>query len=139
MKPQERRLFFDGILLMSLVRVALWICPIQRIMRRLERMEKKRVAPGVLPGITAQRAARRLRQAAGFCPVPITCLAQALAAKTLMARYGYAGTLRIGVLKSDARLQAHAWLECSDGVLIGNPMPSGKEYVPLAGAERLAG
>lgn len=131
-------MFLSGVALMSLVRIALWFGSIQRITRWLEAIEKRRAHSSAPPVIPIQRAARRLRQAARFCPLPVTCLAQALAAKSLMARNGYDGTLRIGVLKSGSKLRAHAWLECENGVLIGNPMADGKQYVLLAGAERLA-
>lgn len=61
---------------------------------------------------------------AGICrrlPAPPTCLVQAVAARSLLARRGIPATLYIGVAGSTAegRMQAHAWLECGDRVVTG--------------------
>jgi hypothetical protein len=115
----------------------LFICPVPRVNRFLDGVNRTFPRPWNAPQIGLHRAARRLGQAAKFCPLPLTCLAESLASKTLLARHGYTGALCIGVLKKDGKLEAHAWLECEDKVLIGNPLPDGKQYVRLPGAEGL--
>jgi hypothetical protein len=51
-----------------------------------------------------------------------SCLTQALAATLLLARHGYAATLRVGVAKNeDGSLRAHAWLESGGETLLGGP------------------
>jgi hypothetical protein len=136
---EERVLFLHGILLMEVTQFALWALPVRRVTRWLNAIEDRYKSNENSPSIGARRAARRLSQAAKFCPIPTACLAQTLAAKVLMSRCGYDSTVRIGVSKSGGGLNAHAWLECPGGVTIGNPTPESKRYVPLEGAERLAG
>lgn len=48
-----------------------------------------------------------------------TCLTQAMAARMLLSSYGHEANLRIGVLRKDDELKAHAWLEKDGRVLIG--------------------
>jgi hypothetical protein len=138
LKREERRLFFSGMALMPVVRMGLFVGSVRRITRFLDAANRRFPrAPGA--AVDIRRAAECLEQAARYCPLPLTCLSQALAAKVLMARYGHWGTLCIGVLKSGNKLEAHAWLECQDDVVIGTPVPQGKEYVRMRGAERLTG
>lgn len=47
------------------------------------------------------------------------CLPQAFAVRFLLGRLGVSTDLRIGVLKEGEELQAHAWVERGDEVLIG--------------------
>lgn len=136
LKPGERRLLFTGMGLMPLVRIALSIWPVGRVTHFLDGLNK-RFPRSSGPEIELRQAANCLRQAAQLCPLPTTCLSQAISAKMLMARYGHSAELCVGVLKSDNMLQAHAWLECPGDILVGTPVPQGKQYVRLPGAERL--
>jgi hypothetical protein len=133
---EERRLFFTGMAAMALVRLALFFWSVQRIAHWLSVVFPERP---VTPRIELHRAARLLAQAASFCPLPVTCLAEALASRALMARLGYSGNLCIGVLKSGGRLDAHAWVEYPGNIVLGNPTPHGKRYVRLPDLERLIG
>jgi hypothetical protein len=139
MQAEERMLFLRAVMLMEAIQLALGLVPFQRIVRVLNAMRQRYAQHPGSRRIAIRRAARRLGQAAQYCPIPADCLAQTLAAKVLIQRYGYTGKVCIGVLKSEEDLKAHAWLECPEGVFIGNPMPESKAYVPLQGAERLAG
>ena len=54
------------------------------------------------------------------CIPATSCLIRALAARSLMARYGYGVKLRIGVARSaTGQLTSHAWLERNGIVVIG--------------------
>lgn len=59
-----------------------------------------------------------------------TCLVRALAARRLLARHGYASTLRIGVARAPESIDAHAWLECNGAILIGAPVPGRYTLLP---------
>lgn len=50
----------------------------------------------------------------------MACLPQALALRWLLAREGVLAAVIIGVRKSDAVLEAHAWVEL-DGMALGEP------------------
>lgn len=67
-----------------------------------------------------------------------TCLIQAIAAQNVLANYGYASTLRIGV-SADAKgeFAAHAWLEQDGRVLIGGEnSPTSYAVLDLSKARR---
>lgn len=59
------------------------------------------------------------------------CLTKALVAQMFLSREGYRTTLRIGVARSAANsLQAHAWLERDEEIVIGRLKNMG-QFVPL--------
>jgi hypothetical protein len=124
---------------MAAVRVALLACSPRRLTRVLEAINRRFPRGSEAKPIGLRALAKRICQGSRFSPVGTTCLSEAIAARALLARYGHQGELRIGVVKDDGRLAAHAWLECADEVFIGNPAPSGKTYVPIKGAEGLIG
>ena len=71
---------------------------------------------------TEVSAARIVRFVAivSACIPDATCLTQAISAVVLLTRYGYASTLRIGVMKTGvARLSAHAWVDLDGRIVIG--------------------
>jgi len=60
------------------------------------------------------------------------CLVQAIAARNLLARYGMAGAIHIGVAKDSSNwLSAHAWVEVEGQTVIG---ADNTIYAPLIGA-----
>ena len=67
---------------------------------------------------------RRVRRAVWLVPpwLPWTnvCLANAIAAKTMLARRGFSSTIHLGVgTREGGELHAHAWLEAGGGVIVG--------------------
>lgn len=56
-----------------------------------------------------------------------TCLERSLALWWLLARYGVATRLRIGVQSANGKLEAHAWVE-RDGAAIGEPETTHLHY-----------
>jgi len=63
-----------------------------------------------------------------------TCLVRALAAQSLCRRYGYPCRLELGARRGDAgELEAHAWLEIGEDVVIGGDEMLG-EYTPFSRA-----
>jgi hypothetical protein len=64
-----------------------------------------------------------------------TCLVRALAAQSLCRRYGYPCRLQLGARRGDAGdLEAHAWLEIGDEVVIGGGEVLGG-YTPFSPAK----
>jgi hypothetical protein len=65
-----------------------------------------------------------------------TCLVRALAARSLCRRYGYPCRLQLGARRGDAGdLEAHAWLEIGDEVIIGGGEVLG-DYTPFSPARK---
>jgi hypothetical protein len=56
-----------------------------------------------------------------WSPGDVKCLARALTTEVLLTKYGYCPLLKIGVVKeSQGKLEAHAWVEEQEKVVIGD-------------------
>jgi hypothetical protein len=86
-------------------------------------------APPSDPQILA--LARMLRRVVRLLPLKPSCLAEALALRSMLARRGISSVLHFGVRREEGRLAAHAWLEAGGGVVCGGPAAVG--FVHLAG------
>jgi len=85
------------------------------------------------PSPTAQRIGWAIAVAARYIPGS-KCLVQAIAGRRLLARYGIAGAIHIGVAKdSRSWLSAHAWVEVEGQTVIGG---NNTLYAPLIGASQ---
>lgn len=116
----ERRLLLEAWRWLVEARVVLWLLPFRRVQQRfdVERVAARgapvRDAAGPDAVAEAVRRARRLVPAA-------SCLPQALAARSMLARRGVASDLHIGVGKDEGgHLQAHAWVEVGGRVVVGD-------------------
>ncbi len=80
----------------------------------------------------AARTARLVALAARRGPTRSACLAQALVVWGLLRRRGIDAELRIGVAKTDVRLDAHAWIEVRGRAVSGDgDVP--ERFQPLGG------
>jgi hypothetical protein len=61
---------------------------------------------------------------------PMRCVPRALALRWLLGRHGLSTVLKIGVLRQDGTLAAHAWVE-RDGRAIGEPAGIEGRFSPL--------
>ena len=96
-------------------RAALWFVPFTRLRVAADRLRASSLRRRTDPARVAwavERAARAVPRA--------TCLSQAIAADAMLRRAGRTPTLRIGVAKEGADLEAHAWLELDGAVLVGD-------------------
>lgn len=111
----EQRLVIEATLLLTAVRPALAVLPFPVLRRGL------RVASGWVRGGAAspQQVAWAVEAVGRRLPWASSCLVQALAAESLLNRYGCPARLRIGVSKETSALLAHAWVECGDLVVVG--------------------
>jgi hypothetical protein len=112
----ERGLFLRAAVRLFAMTVALRLLPY--------RWFRQRIRPGqnrprqVRPQYSPQQIVRAVERAATVVPLA-KCIAEAAVARDLMARYGHAASLRIGVVNTQRGLEAHAWLEASGQVLLG--------------------
>lgn len=111
----ERRLLLWSLAVVAAARLGLSAL-------RYERM--RRLIPGgateAAPADLARRTAWAVTRAAKWVP-GATCLTQAFACQWLLARQGYASTIRIGVAEGGARaFRAHAWLVSGGRTVIGD-------------------
>lgn len=117
LSSEERRLMAQSALIVAGVRLSLSLSSLEATLRRSSRLvgasgSKSMDAADIESTVTAVRRASRLIPRA-------SCLTQAIAAKTLLARHGQESTLRLGVAKRNEDVEAHAWLEADGRVLIG--------------------
>lgn len=117
----ERRHALEAVTTLGSVRLALWLLPFRRVRTLFEPRRRS----GLRPLDESERAARiaettsAIRRGSRLIPAA-SCLTQAIAARTMLARRDVPSTLRIGVAKSDdARLEAHAWVETGGVVVVG--------------------
>jgi len=115
----ERWLALEAWLALSLVAVALRAAGFKRVHRWRGDSSLPDSAPVTRENELgfAARAASVVDRVARHHPCRPTCLTRALALRWLLARRRIPATLRVGVRKEDARLQAHAWVECCGQVL----------------------
>ena len=116
MPRRQRNLLWRATFALLLVRVALWLLPSKRILERARQLipssRRRMNAPDVRTLVWSVEAiSRRLPGS--------TCLSRALAAQRLLARWGYASELCLGVARSDRELRAHAWLERQGEIVVG--------------------
>ena len=116
---EERRLVTEAVVLVTAVRLGLSVLGFRPLRRVLARLGHHRVAVPLSSG----RIGWAVRAAARRVPRARTCLVEAIAAETLLARHGYTTQLRIGVARSGAGIDAHAWLEQDGRPVFGHPGP----------------
>jgi hypothetical protein len=81
--------------------------------------------------IPLQKIIWAVNRSSHYMPGGVLCLARALTTKIVCDRQGHTCTLRIGVKKDEkGQLQAHAWIEQFDQVVIGH-LPDLSHYRPL--------
>jgi hypothetical protein len=122
----ERWLLLKAALLLGAIRIGLRLLPFQTLKQRLDSASKSRAAGE----FSSDRIVWALATASRYVLGDKPCLTQALAAQMLLKRQGYPASLRIGVArKGKGELQAHAWVESEDRVVIGGGELS--DYTPL--------
>jgi len=119
LSPAERGILIRAVLLLWAVRLGLWVLPFQ-VLRRLADWAGHTPAPLHGSGSSSlDQTVWAVAAASRYVP-HATCLAQALAARVLLERKGLPSSLHIGVARSkEGQLQAHAWVESQDRIVIG--------------------
>jgi len=129
--PRERGLRFRALRVLWEVRLRLTLRPFAAVRAWADRAAtgEERREPGTFPG--PADVDRAVRSAATFVPRS-TCLVRALAARILLARAGIPAGLRLGLAKDgEGGLDAHAWVECDDGTVVGDRGRPDYAAVPL--------
>jgi hypothetical protein len=124
-------LALQALALLAGARLALVMLPLPAVLRSQRRLRGAE-APADDPASELRRVRRGLGRASRFVP-GARCLAQALAGQVLLSRRGVASELRLGARREGGKVEAHAWLEGADGVLLGDLPEAG--YVPFQGGD----
>jgi hypothetical protein len=111
----EQLLLLIALVLVVLVRLALWLVPFQ-VWRPL--LQPVNPIPGSKRS-SAPKIARAVATVSGYVPAA-TCLTQALATRLLLGWFGHQAVVHIGVVRKNSdRLDAHAWVTSNGRVVIG--------------------
>lgn len=115
----ERGFAIKLLLLLPVVDISLRLIGFQRTWAWLARWTPARDAPLSLTYSSPDpaRIAELARAVGARSLWPTTCLRQALVVWLLLRRRGRAAELKIGVVRRDAPLQAHAWVELDGAAL----------------------
>jgi Transglutaminase-like superfamily len=112
----ERWLLLKAALLLGAIRIGLRLLAFQTLKQLLDSASQPRSASEFSSDQIVWAVIAASRYVLGDKP----CLVQALAVQLLLKRRGYPASLRIGVArKGRGELQAHAWVESEDSVVIG--------------------
>jgi hypothetical protein len=123
LSPSDRRLLIRATLLVSAVRIGLWVLPFRFVRALLGRITGARGNGSRHDSAAACQVGWAVETAARCVPAA-TCLTQALAAQVLLTRHGLPARLHIGVAKDERkRLLAHAWVESQGRVIVGGSGP----------------
>ena len=125
----ERELVIKALLTVAAVRIGLWTLPFSFLRRMADRIAS---APSGREGaqhLSADFLARTVVAVGHYVP-KATCLTLSLAGYILLKRHGHIAYLRIGVCRAEhGRMDAHAWIEWNDRIIIGDHEPG--LYKPL--------
>ena len=129
----DRALLLQSIVLLGFARVALWILPFNTARRLLTRGAHGRAGSVT----TAERIGWAISVGKRFVP-GANCLPQALAAESLLMQAGHPVDFRLGVAKtSNGQIEAHAWIESSGRLVVGDLTQGLSTYTPLPPVPRL--
>jgi len=119
----DRSLLIRTLCLVARTRLRLWLFPF----RAQQAVAGRAMGTHI---VSRQKLAWAVTTASNFVP-GATCLTQALALQTLLARSGHGGRVQIGVAREGTgEFVAHAWVECHGEILIGGH--NVERYAPLA-------
>lgn len=124
----EKAVVLEAVILLFLVRLALSILSLPRILGALQKL-------GPLlkfPPLSGRRVLELVEKSSRRLPFKVTCLSLALVAQMILMQTGGRGVLRIGVKKmSPGWIEAHAWLEEEGKVVLGGPQQLVGDYTPI--------
>lgn len=115
----DRKILLRACCLLWVVRIGLWILPFQSVRSLLSRMNRESVT--AVEGNEwdkVREIVRSVKLMSRYLPAA-TCLVQALVVISLLEQAGLPGLLRIGVVRTGNKLEAHAWVESLGRVVIG--------------------
>ncbi len=113
------------------VSIALRILPLRRLLappRQRPGAARRRLDDGPA---AAREAARLVRAAARFSPLPSSCLTRSIVLWRLLRRRGVGAEIRIGVSREASALAAHAWIEV-DGEPVSDAADVSARYAAFA-------
>lgn len=120
LSPADRGLLVKAAFLLVAIRLGLWLLPFRTLRRLLSIRTRAPIKSPEADQSSLRRVVWGVKATSRYVPAA-TCLTQAWAAQVLLCRLGHPTRLRIGVAKSKGgKLEAHAWVESQDEIVIGH-------------------
>ncbi len=120
LSPSDRRLLVTAVLLLTAMRLGLWLLPFRTLRRILVCRAQGPSQSAIRMPLLPERIGWAVATAGRYVP-RATCLTQALTAQLLLERREYPARLCIGLARTEGkRIQAHAWVESQGRVLLGS-------------------
>ena len=114
---RQKRLLLATVLIVSSVRLGLWLLPTATVLRAVSRRVEQQAEQNNTD--LALHMAHWVARVSRYVP-KASCLTQALALQFLLARYGQGSRLQLGIGRdAHGTWQAHAWVEYSGEVILG--------------------
>jgi hypothetical protein len=130
MSMSDRLLLLNTTLLLSTIRLSLWLLPFKIWRPFLE--ESTTSTATSTPKIPLGKITWAINIVSSQMPGGVKCLARALATHILMTKYGHTPKFKIGVAKGgEGQLEAHAWIENPDGKIVMGWLEDLGRYLPL--------
>jgi len=108
----------ESYLLLTAIRLGLWLLPFGKLQQILGRISS---SPKLAQELQIKQIVIAVDRSSKYSPGNVLCLARALTTEALLTRYGYSPLLKIGVAKGkQGKLEAHAWVEEQEKVIIGD-------------------
>ena len=126
---REKKLMFSAWMLLWSLRLSLWLNPAAT----LNRVQRQSVNRYNVVHAPVYQILWVVQFTSHYVLRP-TCLTQGLAAKALLAKFGYDSKLHMGVAHDDEKLEAHAWLTHQGQVILGDVEDLAR-YRPLSTAK----
>ena len=126
---QDQYLLAESVLLLGAIKVGLSVLPFRTI-RRFVTSHSRAIGAASRAEPSVKRVVWALEVVTAYLPLFKNCLNRALAAHVLLGRRGYDPKLRIGVLRNEDRLEAHAWIESEGRIVVGR-VPELATYTKL--------
>jgi hypothetical protein len=134
--PDDRAIVAETLCLPLAIRLGFAFAGVPRTRRALDRWAESRAVP-VQDPLAVVRSAVRLQSIVNRTTHSGgTCLVRSLTLRGILKRRGLDAQLRIGVRKSAAAMEGHAWLEISGAPINEDPAVT-STYVVFAGASEL--
>ena len=127
---KERKILLMTSILITAVRLGLWLLPFQKLLALLDKFSQ----PSCARRVSVRKILWSVNVVSRYMS-DVRCLARALTTQVLMKRYGHTSKFQIGVAKTGTgELEAHAWVEFKGIVVIGN-IPNISRFIPLPSLE----
>jgi len=127
----ERCLYFEALIVLLIIRMAVKLFPLQRVLAYLKRFQTSEFLEK--SEVSLSQIVWSIRAVGRYLPGGGNCLVQALTGQFMLVRRGYEAQIQIGVTRENGEFQAHAWVEYQGRTIIGAAGVS--QYTPFPSLE----